>query len=247
VAPAHSRQCRGDSPPRRAGRPAPSGQLRAGESDADERVRGGRARVLAVEPRQDAPRSRPQPHQQGERRGDTCFHEARHAEQHVLQARILATKDKNDAAAIQIALDIPLPVATAAFDLRTSPPDKAVLPFVDQWDAFESGGKHFDYKKFNDDLVFFVGNTLTAQPDPLNLTFEILSARTNLDPAMTSPMARPVPAVAYLRFPRTYQQRSRQQPGDAAISPASSPEDGQRRVVLPHDGGETSGDGCLGW
>ena len=96
---------------------------------------------------------------------DTCFHEARHAEQHFLQARVLATKDKKDAAAIQVALDIPESVATAAFNLRASPPDKAVLPFVEQWNAFEPGGKHFDYKKFNNDLMDFTGNTLAAQPD----------------------------------------------------------------------------------
>ena len=94
---------------------------------------------------------------------------------------MLATKEKKDAAAIRAALDIPLPVATAAFDLRATPPDKAVLPFVEQWNAFEPGGKHFDYKKFNNDLMFFIGNTLKAQPEPLKLKFgEILTARVGL-------------------------------------------------------------------
>ena len=56
-----------------------------------------------------------------------------------------------------------------------------MLPFVEQWNAFEPGGKHFDYKKFDNDLMFFVGNTLTAQPEPLKLKFgEILSARADL-------------------------------------------------------------------
>ena len=113
---------------------------------------------------------------------DTCFHEARHAEQEFLQARVLASKDKKDAAAIQTRLDIPPSVATAAFNLRASPPDRAVLPFVEQWNAFEPGGKHFDYKKFNDDLVFFTGNAVTAQPDPVKLQLgEILTARANLE------------------------------------------------------------------
>jgi hypothetical protein len=113
---------------------------------------------------------------------DTCYHEARHAEQEFLQARVLASKDKKDAAEIRARLDIPVSVATAAFDLRASPPDKAVLPFVEQWSAFELGGKHFDYKKFNDDVVFFVGNTVVAQPDPGKLKFgEILTARANLN------------------------------------------------------------------
>ncbi len=113
---------------------------------------------------------------------DTCYHETRHAEQEFLQARVLASKDKKDAAAIKAALDIPFPVATAAFDLRASPPDKAVLPFVEQWNAFEPGGKHFDYKKFNEDLNFFVGNTLTAQPNALDLNLsDILAARVKLN------------------------------------------------------------------
>jgi len=113
---------------------------------------------------------------------DTCFHEARHAEQEFLQARVLATKDKKDAAAIKAALDIPPWVATAAFDLRATPPDKAVLPFVEQWNAFEPGGKHFDYKKFNEDLNFFIGNTVTAQPNAFDLNItDILAARVKLN------------------------------------------------------------------
>jgi hypothetical protein len=92
---------------------------------------------------------------------DTCFHEARHAEQEFLQARVLATKDKKDAAAIKTALDIPLSVATAAYDLRASPPDRAILPYVEQWNAFEPGGKHFN---------------------PVDLNFsEVLAARASLD------------------------------------------------------------------
>jgi hypothetical protein len=118
---------------------------------------------------------------------DTCFHEARHAEQHFLQARVLAAKDKKDAAAIQAALDIPEPVATAAFDLRMSPPDKAVLPFVEQWNAFDPGGKHADYKKFNNDLMDFVANTIAAQAAPAGLKLgEILTARANLDTTIAS-------------------------------------------------------------
>ena len=113
---------------------------------------------------------------------DTCFHEARHAEQHFLQARVLASKDKKDAAAIQAALDIPEPVATAAFNLRASPADRAVLPFVEQWNAFEPGGKHYDYKKFNNDLMDFTTNTIAAQPAIGGLKLgEILTARANLD------------------------------------------------------------------
>jgi hypothetical protein len=113
---------------------------------------------------------------------DTCFHEARHAEQEFLQARVLATKDKKDAAAIKTALDIPLSVATAAYDLRASPPDRAILPYVEQWNAFEPGGKHFDYKKFNEDLILFIANTLKAQPNPVDLNFsEVLAARASLD------------------------------------------------------------------
>ena len=112
---------------------------------------------------------------------DTSYHEARHAEQAFLQARVLASKDKKDAAAIQKALDIPPTVATAAFNLRASPPDKAVLPFVEQWNTLEPGGKHFDYKQFVHDLMFFIGNTLNAQPNPLGLKFgEILSAHADL-------------------------------------------------------------------
>jgi hypothetical protein len=117
---------------------------------------------------------------------DTCFHEARHAEQHFLQARVLASKDKKDAAAIQAALGIQEPIATAAFNLRSSPPDKAVLPFVEQWNAFEPSGKHFDYKKFNNDLMDFTGNTLAAQPTSVDLQLgEVLTARANLDRTVT--------------------------------------------------------------
>lgn len=112
----------------------------------------------------------------------TCFHEARHAEQSFLSARVLASRDKQDAAGIVASIGIEAHVAKAAYDLRATPPDKAILPTVDQWRAFELGGKHFDYKAWNDTFMEYLKNTVAAQKDPTNLNLtELLEEQKKLD------------------------------------------------------------------
>ena len=62
-------------------------------------------------------------------------------------------------------------------------PDKAILPTVDQWRAFELGGKHFDYKRWNDMFTEYPEKHGAAQKDPTNLDLtELLEEQKKLDP-----------------------------------------------------------------
>jgi hypothetical protein len=96
-----------------------------------------------------------------------CYHEARHAEQVFLVARLVASEVK-DAKAVATALDIPLPIAEAALKATGPlPGGKEGLEKIRGWRAFHKGGEHQDYQDWNESLRQFVSNVIKSLPSPL--------------------------------------------------------------------------------
>lgn len=95
-----------------------------------------------------------------------CYHESRHAEQAFLVARLVASEAKG-AKAVATELDLPVPIAEAALKATDPlPGGKEGLEMIRGWRAFEKGGKHLDYRDWNESLQQFVGNVIKSLPSP---------------------------------------------------------------------------------
>ena len=98
-----------------------------------------------------------------------CYHECRHAEQAFLVARLVASEAKGakDAKAVATELDLSVPIAEAALKATGPlPGGKEGLEKIRGWRAFEKGGKHWDYRDWNESLQQFVGNVIKSLPSP---------------------------------------------------------------------------------
>jgi hypothetical protein len=97
------------------------------------------------------------------------YHESRHAEQAFLVARLVASEAKGSKTAKQIAaeLDLHPPIAEAALNSTAAlPGGQEGLATIQDWRAFERGGKHHDYWDWNESLQKFVANTIKSIPSP---------------------------------------------------------------------------------
>jgi hypothetical protein len=84
----------------------------------------------------------------------TCYHEFRHAEQNFLAARQVAADAKGGISARDLAqnLEIPINIAAEAVSASSTPlPDKYKTQ-ARAWRTTMHGGRHFDYKIWNDEL-----------------------------------------------------------------------------------------------
>ncbi|MGH3840515.1 MAG: hypothetical protein ACRDS0_03585 [Pseudonocardiaceae bacterium] len=84
----------------------------------------------------------------------TCYHEARHAEQAFMTARLTAEEAKGKMSARDLALkmDIPPAIADAALSASsTMLPDKLKAQ-ASSWQTFAPGGRYFPYKTWNEQL-----------------------------------------------------------------------------------------------
>jgi len=117
-----------------------------------------------------------------------CMHEARHAEQLFLVARMVAAEGAvKDAKTLASSLDIPVAIAQAAIDSKAPMPDKAGMAQVRTWRAFELGGKHRDYWNWNEDFRKFVSNASRSLPEPSPRGVDrIIEATEKLFPTITS-------------------------------------------------------------
>jgi hypothetical protein len=117
-----------------------------------------------------------------------CYHEARHAEQAFLVARVVASeaKGKKDAKAIAAQLDIPEFVAKAAINSTEPLPGKDSMAQIEQWRAFGESGKHRDYWDWNETFRGFVVNVIASLPQsrPEGVD-KVIAAWTALTPTIT--------------------------------------------------------------
>jgi hypothetical protein len=97
-----------------------------------------------------------------------CYHEARHAEQAFLVARVVASeaKGKKDAKTIAAELDVPEFVAKAALNSTEPLPGKDAMAQIEQWRAFGKSGRHHDYWDWNEIFRGFVENVMASLPKP---------------------------------------------------------------------------------
>lgn len=116
-----------------------------------------------------------------------CYHEARHAEQAFLVARVVASeaKGKKDAKAIAAELGIPEFVAKAAVNSTELLPGKDSMAQIEQWRAFGESGKHHDYWDWNETFQGFVGNVIASfrKPRPEGVD-KVITAWTALTPTI---------------------------------------------------------------
>jgi hypothetical protein len=94
-----------------------------------------------------------------------CYHEGRHAEQLFLIARLMATRDKEDAAAIERKLEIPAAIAKAAADPSAAPLRTETIPKIDQW-FVTVVGRHADYQTWAETFRGYVENTVAILSAP---------------------------------------------------------------------------------
>jgi hypothetical protein len=97
------------------------------------------------------------------------YHEARHAEQAFLVARLVASDAKGSKTAKQIATELELYEPTADAALKATGPlpgGAGGLATIRGWRAFEKGGEHYDYWDWNENLQKFVANTIKGLADP---------------------------------------------------------------------------------
>lgn len=116
-----------------------------------------------------------------------CYHEARHAEQVFLVARVVASeaKGKKDAKAIAAELGIPEFVATAAVNSTAPLPGKDSMAQIQQWRAFGESGKHHDYWEWNEIFRGFVVNVIAKFPtSKLDTVDKVIAAWTALTPTI---------------------------------------------------------------
>jgi hypothetical protein len=116
-----------------------------------------------------------------------CYHEARHAEQAFLVARVVASgaKGKKDAKAIAAELGIPESVAEAAMNSTDPLPGKGSIAQIEQWRAFGESGKHHDYWDWNEIFRHFVGNVIASLPKPRPEGVDrVIAAWTSLTPTI---------------------------------------------------------------
>jgi hypothetical protein len=114
-----------------------------------------------------------------------CYHEGRHAEQTYLVARLMATREKKDAAAIEKELKIPEAVAKAAADPSAAPLPKETLPKIDQC-FVTMAGRHADYETWAENFRQYGENTVETLPSPGSDIAKITAAWTELNPVVDS-------------------------------------------------------------
>jgi hypothetical protein len=97
-----------------------------------------------------------------------CYHEARHAEQAFLVARVVASKaqGKKDAKAIAAELVIPEFAANAAVNSTEPLPGKDSMAQIEQWSALGESGKHHGYWDWNEIFRGYVRNVIASFPKP---------------------------------------------------------------------------------
>jgi outer membrane protein OmpA-like peptidoglycan-associated protein len=84
----------------------------------------------------------------------TCYHEARHAEQTFMAARLTAEEAKGGMSPRDLALqmDIPLDVAAAAVSASHTVLPDTLKAQASAWRTVEHGGRYLPYKMWNDEL-----------------------------------------------------------------------------------------------
>lgn len=84
----------------------------------------------------------------------TCYHEARHAEQSFLAARALAEERSGsiDAATLARSLGIPVAIADAAIAASATVLPDVLRAKADAWRSFMKGGRYVEYRTWNERL-----------------------------------------------------------------------------------------------
>ena len=115
------------------------------------------------------------PKQLGEVAG-ICYHEARHAEQMFLVARLVASVGKPDAKGVATELEIPESVADKA--IKAGAVGKSEKAKAEEWRAYAKGGKHADYWDWNETFRGFAANVVgsfkSQSPEAVDAVIEAL-------------------------------------------------------------------------
>ena len=94
----------------------------------------------------------------------TCYHEGRHAEQLWLEARVMATQGKKDAATIATELDLLPATAKLAVDPALPKVPTSLLPQIADWTALR-GGRYKAFWHWNESFRGFPEKVTVPLPD----------------------------------------------------------------------------------